>query len=57
MPISHEIREKLEAKPHGRAVVAALERLFAGDAHFLIVDADERSISFRFGMYLHAEPT
>jgi hypothetical protein len=55
MPISHEIREKLEARPPGRAVVAALERLFASDAHLLIVDANERSISFRFGMYLQAE--
>lgn len=55
MAISREIREHLEARPPGRAILAALERLLAEDAHLLMVDANERSISHRFGMHLQAE--
>ena len=55
MVVSREVREHLEARPPGRAVVAALERFFASDEHLLRVDANERSISFRFGMHLQAE--
>ena len=55
MAISREIRDHLEARAPGRAVLAALERLLAEDAHLLMVDANERSISHRFGMHLQAE--
>ena len=55
MAISREIQDCLEARAPGRAVLAALERLLTDDAHLLIVDANERSISHRFGMHLQAE--
>ncbi|MCL4526703.1 MAG: hypothetical protein M1492_09625 [Gammaproteobacteria bacterium] len=55
MTISREIRDRLESKAPGRAVLAALERLLTDDAYLLKVDANERSISHRFGMHLQAE--
>lgn len=55
MTISREIQDYLEARDPGRAVFAALQRLLTDDAHLLIVDANERSISHRFGMHLQAE--
>ena len=54
MVISREIQEHLESRAPGRAVITALERLLADDEHLLRVDANERSISYRFGMYLQA---
>jgi hypothetical protein len=55
MTISRKIRDHLESRAPGRAVLAALERLLTSDAHLLIVDANERSLSHRFGMHLQAE--
>jgi len=55
MAVSRNIQQHLESRAPGRAVIAALERLLADDHHLLTVDANERSISFRFGMYLQTE--
>lgn len=55
MTISREIQDYLESRPPGRAVLAALEQLLEDDAHLLMVDANERSISHRFGMHLQKE--
>ena len=53
--ISQEIVDYLETREPGRHVVAALERLFANDSYLLEVDANERSISHKFGAYLQQE--
>jgi hypothetical protein len=53
--ISRHIRASLIAQAPGHAVLAALERLLALDEYLLKVDANERSISYRFGMYLQSE--
>ncbi len=55
MAISREIQDHLTERAPGRAVLAALERLLADDAHLLMVNANERSISHRFGMHLQAQ--
>ena len=55
MAISREIIEHLEARAPGRSVIAALEKLLTADSYLLEVDANERSISHRFGMYLQQE--
>ena len=54
MPIPAEIRAHLEEQAPGPAVIAALEELLRRDRYLLEVDANERSISHRFGMYLQA---
>ena len=41
-------------KGSGQAVMTALERLLVDDEHLLRVDANERSIPYRLGMYLQA---
>ena len=38
--------------PPGEAVIFALNSLLKHDSYLLIIDANERSISFRFAMYL-----
>lgn len=55
MTISLEIRNKLAGRAPGHAVLAALERLVTSDAYLLIYDANERSVSHRFGVYLQSE--
>lgn len=55
MIIPRNICDYLESKDPGHAVLAALERLLAEDAYLLTVNANERSISHRFGMYLQVE--
>jgi hypothetical protein len=55
MSLTREVREYLEDRLPGRAIAAALERLLSDDDHLLRVDANERSITFRFAMYLQAE--
>lgn len=52
MTISREIIEHLQSRIPGRSVIAALEKLLVADSYLLQVDANERSISHRFGMYL-----
>lgn len=42
----------LRQKPVGRAVAAAVSSVLELDGHLLAVDANERSISHRFAMYL-----
>lgn len=49
------IAAQVQSREPGMAVLAALNRLLQEDAHLLRVDANERSISHRFGMYLQAE--
>ncbi len=55
MSISQEIRDHLISEAPGRAVLAALEKLIECDAYLLINDANERSLSHRFALYLQAE--
>src|SRR5688572_26120630 len=57
MTISREIKEQLETRAPGRYVIAALQKLLTDDEYLLKVDANERSISHRFGMYLQQELT
>ncbi len=55
MSISREIQDHLKTRAPGRAVLAALEQLLVHDTHLLMVDANERSISHRFGVHLQAQ--
>jgi hypothetical protein len=54
MTVPVPIAARLQTREPGHAVVAALERLLREDAYLLQADANERSISHRFGMYLQA---
>ena len=47
-------REYLGIRPPGNAVSQALSDLLTHDGYLLEVDANERSITYRFGMYLQA---
>lgn len=55
MPISHEIRTILAEREPGVAIARALDMLFERDGHLFAVDANERSLTHRFGIYLQAE--
>ncbi len=52
MPISPEIRAILAERDPGAAIAQALDTLLAQDRHLFEVDANERSLTHRFGMYL-----
>lgn len=52
MTTFREISVELHKKAPGAAVEAALEELLTKDRHLLEVDANERSLTYRFGMYL-----
>jgi hypothetical protein len=52
MPISAEIRGILAQREPGAAIAQALDQLLEVDEHLLRVDANERSLTHRFGMYL-----
>lgn len=52
MPMSAEIREILKQREPGAAIVQALDALLEHDEHLFRVDANERSLTHRFGMYL-----
>lgn len=54
MPIARHIRDTLAQREPGAAIQAALERLLEVDDHLLRVDANERSLTFRFAMHLQA---
>ncbi|MFZ2390155.1 MAG: hypothetical protein WAW69_20360 [Polaromonas sp.] len=46
--------EYLERQSPGRVVALALTSLLERDGYLLEIDVNERSISYRFGMYLQA---
>jgi hypothetical protein len=48
-------REYLGTQPPGDAIAQALVDLLTHDSYLLEVDANERSITYRFGMYLQAQ--
>jgi hypothetical protein len=50
--LSAEQVEYLGLHPAGEAVARALSELLANDHDLLDIDANERSITFRFAMYL-----
>lgn len=52
MGIPRELIKHLEGRAPGRYVIAALQKLLTDDVYLLKVDANERSISHRFGMHL-----
>lgn len=52
MPISPEIRAILAERDPGAAIAQALDVLLAQDRHLFEVDANERSLTHRFGLYL-----
>lgn len=52
MPISADIREILMQREPGAAIAQALDALLELDDHLLRIDANERSLTHRFGMYL-----
>ena len=52
MPISPEIRAILAERDPGAAIAQALDTLLAQDRHLFKVDANERSLTHRFGLYL-----
>jgi hypothetical protein len=47
--------EKLRSREPGAAVFSALRQLIAKDTYLLLIDANERSISYRLAMYLQLE--
>lgn len=53
--VTEEIAEALTAMEPGAAVLRALQRFFACDADLLKLDANERTITHRFAMYLQDE--
>jgi hypothetical protein len=53
--ISDDLVNALCAEEPGPAVIKALATLFDRDVYLLAVDANERSISHRFAMYLQAQ--
>lgn len=55
MTIPTAIADQLKTREPGDAVLTALYRLLQEDAYLLKVDANERCISQRFGMYLQAQ--
>lgn len=52
MPISPEIRAILVERDPGAAVAQALDTLLEQDRHLFEIDANERSLTHRFGLYL-----
>lgn len=54
MPITNDIREILTQRAPGTAIAQALDTLLEIDDHLFRVDANERSLTHRFGMYLQA---
>ncbi len=55
MPLSPEVRVILERHEPGPAIAAALDRLLELDEHLLRVDANERSLTHRFAIYLQEQ--
>jgi len=53
--IAREIVATLQGREPGEQVLAALEMLLDNDAHLLAVNANERSITHRFGSYLQTQ--
>ena len=53
--LSTKYETLLRTHPPGESVIRALRRLMKDDAYLLAFDANERSITFRFAMYLQAE--
>jgi hypothetical protein len=53
--LSEQQKEYLRRHAPGDAVIFALHTLMERDAHLLDVDANERSITFRFAMYLQSK--
>lgn len=54
LPLSAEQEALLRPLPPGPAVILALHDLLERDSYLLDIDANERSITFRFAMYLQA---
>ena len=54
MPISDQIREVLRQREPGAAIAQALDALLDRDGHLFQVDANERSLTHRFAMYLQS---
>lgn len=52
MALSEEQIRYLNHHPPGEAVARALSELLVNDRDLLGIDANERSITFRFAMYL-----
>jgi hypothetical protein len=52
MRLNQEIVHVLSARDPGLAVIRALRNLLEKDAELLYIDANERSIVYRFAMYL-----
>lgn len=52
VPLAEDIRKTLVQRAPGEAIAQALEALLRFDAHLLRVDANERSLTHRVGMYL-----
>jgi hypothetical protein len=52
MPISDDIREVLMQREPGAAIAQALDALLDRDHYLFHVDANERSLTHRFGIYL-----
>lgn len=55
MAFNNELIKRLNERAPGRRVMTALEKLITSDAYLLSVDANERSITHRLGIYLQCE--
>ncbi|WP_321529022.1 hypothetical protein [Sedimenticola selenatireducens] len=53
--MNQQIEEILRQREPGEAVLRSLQRLLDEDAHLLEVDANERSLTHRVGIYLQNE--
>lgn len=54
-PLSPEQEDYLRGRPPGEAVIFALRKLLTTDRKLLEIDANERSITFRFAMHLQSQ--
>jgi hypothetical protein len=52
MPMSADIRETLMQREPGAAIAQALDTLLSHDRYLFEVNANERSLTHRFGLYL-----
>jgi hypothetical protein len=53
--MTNDIVEYLRTQEPGEAVVAAIVQFLGEDSYLLEVDANERSMSHRFGMFLQSQ--
>ncbi|MEB5488943.1 hypothetical protein QMA78_00015 [Burkholderia pseudomallei] len=53
--MSPEQEDYLRSRPPGEAVIFALRKLLTIDRRLLEIDANERSITFRFAMHLQSQ--